>query len=172
MQKRRSIVILALCLILCISLCSINVLASPSNEPYITRVQVGNGNIIEIQNGLYEYQAVVPDSSVITSFSVTKNDGIDLTGIFMNGYTSFLYKSDANLIHLGVSSQASTNSVSSKSVNPVAKNLAETMIMIHIIPNTTNLIHSFIVFSSSDVIILYHPMNATAIHTTINISII
>jgi hypothetical protein len=51
----------------------------------------------------------------------------------------------------------------------VARNLAETMIIIHNIPNPTNLIPSFIESSLSDVIILYPPMNAIAIQITIKI---
>jgi hypothetical protein len=51
----------------------------------------------------------------------------------------------------------------------VARNLAETIMIIHNIPNPTNLIQSFMESSLSDVIILYPPMKATAIQITIKI---
>ena len=91
---------------------------------------------------------------------------------FMNGYRRSSYKDATNLIHLGESDDAPTNSVFSSPSNQDARNLADTIIIIHIIPNITNLTHSFIVSSLSDVIILYHPRKATRIQTTINISII
>ena len=47
-------------------------------------------------------------------------------------------------------------------------NLADTIIITHITQNITNLIHSFIVSSFSDVMILYAQKNATATQTAIN----
>jgi hypothetical protein len=90
----------------------------------------------------------------------------------MKGYRRSSYNDETNLIHLGDSDVAPTNSVFNNHSNQEAKNLADTIIMIHIIPNISNLTHSFIVSSLSDVIILYHPRKATSIQTTINISII
>jgi len=111
------------------------------------------------------FHAIIKNRAPTTKYRAT----------FMKGNKTFSYNDEANLIHLGLSISASLNSAVIIPLSPTklsAKNLAETMIIIHIIPNITSLIHSFIVFSSSDVIILYHPMNATAIHTTIKISMI
>jgi hypothetical protein len=95
---------------------------------------------------------------------------------FMKGNMIFWYKLSANLIQLGVSdSFIGTNSsliIPFSQTKDEAKKPADTIIIIHTIQNITNLIHSFILSSLSDVIILYHPINATAIHITINISII
>jgi hypothetical protein len=84
------------------------------------------------------------------------------------------YKFFANIIQLGSLSDAHQNSmliIPLDQTNHSAKNLADIIIMIHNTPNTTYLIHSFIFSSAFDVIILYQPINAIAIQTTIKISI-
>jgi hypothetical protein len=92
----------------------------------------------------------------------------------MKGYIMWLYRLSANLIQLGpvATSPNSCSIIPLFQTNPLAINLADTITIIHIIQNTTNLIHSLSVSSLSDVIILYPPKNATAIHITINMSII
>jgi hypothetical protein len=94
--------------------------------------------------------------------------------IFMKGYIMWLYRLSANLIQLGpvATSPNSCSIIPLFQTNPLAINLADTITIIHIIQNNTNLIHSLRVSSLSDVIILYPPKNATAIHITINMSII
>jgi hypothetical protein len=92
----------------------------------------------------------------------------------MNGNISFSYKFFANFIQLGSESDAPPISVliiPPSQTNPSAKKLADIIIIIHNIPNMTNLIHSFILSSEFEVIILYPPKKAIAIHITINISI-
>jgi hypothetical protein len=93
----------------------------------------------------------------------------------INGYNILLYSADANFIQLGWSlSPICENSVviiPPDHTNHSAKNLADTMMIIPNTPKRTNLIHPFNESSLSDVIILYQPINANVIHSTINISI-
>jgi hypothetical protein len=78
--------------------------------------------------------------------------------IFIKGYIILLYKLLANCIQLGIYlSEGLANSfviIPLSQTKDVARNLAETMIIIHNTPKATNLIHSFNVSSLSDIIIL------------------
>jgi hypothetical protein len=94
------------------------------------------------------FQTIIKNRIQITKYNI----------ILINGYNIFSYKAEANSTQLGwLVKLLFVNSsviIPLSPTNHSAKNLADTIIMIHIIPNITNLIHSFNESSLSDVIIL------------------
>jgi hypothetical protein len=131
---------------------------------------------IIIQPAFFLAESSVAVTKPITLPTIMKNK-IQITkysATFMKGYITALYKLSANCIQLGLFQSELANSfviIQSVHTRAFAINLADTIIIIHNIPNITSLIPSFIVSSFSDVIILYHPINATTIHITMKKSI-
>jgi hypothetical protein len=107
--------------------------------------------------------AITKNRIQITKYSAT----------FIKGYIIVLYRLSANTIQLGLWSFTANSCVIIPlfQTKEFAINLAETIIIIQIIQNITNLIPSFKFSSFSEVIILYHPKNAIAIQTTMKKSI-
>jgi hypothetical protein len=142
----------------------------------IIRIQITHQIIIH--HAFFFAESSVAVTKLIILATIAKNN-IQITkyrATFMKGNIIVLYKFSAKFIQLGqLASVVPPNSsvmIPSFQTRDDAKNFADTMIIIHIIPKTTNLIHSFRFSSLSDVIILYPPKNAIAIHTTMKMSII